>query len=115
MAVMTACRVIPRARMKGAPKSKNVCHFVRSTTINANMGTMIDRPIKMPAMKLPAPRNLAREESFTIDSFGLIEYLRTTAGNKPGDPLEPCSSTTARRATSLPSSAPLVRCQNNGA
>lgn len=49
----------------GAPKSKNSCQSLSSTTVPANTGTMIDRPIKMPAMKLPASRNSNRE-FFTI-------------------------------------------------
>lgn len=60
MAVMTTCSVIPRARMIGAPKTKNVSRSLGFATIIANMGTTIERPIKRPAMKLPACRNLAR-------------------------------------------------------
>jgi len=46
--------------MIGAPKTKNVCQSLGLATIIANRGTTIERPIKRPAMKLPACRNLAR-------------------------------------------------------
>src|ERR1022692_1221425 len=59
LAVMTTSSVIPRARTMGAPKPKNVCQSSGFATIIANRGTTIERPIKRPAMKLPACRNLA--------------------------------------------------------
>ena len=44
----------------GAPESNHICQSVRSPA-NANTSNMMDRPIKMPAMKLPASRTLAVE------------------------------------------------------
>jgi hypothetical protein len=44
----------------GAPKSKNVCQSVRVAPVNTITGTTIERPTKMPAMKLPV-RTLARD------------------------------------------------------
>jgi hypothetical protein len=46
--------------MMGAPKTKNVCQSLGFATTIANTGTTIERPIKRPAMKLPACRNPAR-------------------------------------------------------
>src|SRR5207244_3034022 len=59
LAVMTTCSVIPRTRMIGAPKTKNVCQSLGLATIIAKTVTTIERPIKRPATKLPACRNLA--------------------------------------------------------
>jgi hypothetical protein len=61
LAVMTACSVIPSARMIGAPKNKSVCQCERFTTINAKIGTISDTPIKTPARKLPTSRRLVGE------------------------------------------------------
>jgi hypothetical protein len=47
--------------MMGAPKTHNVCQPSGSAIIIANNGTTIERPVKSPAIKLPASRNLVRE------------------------------------------------------
>src|SRR5207237_2385134 len=60
VAVMTTCSVIPRARMIGAPKTKNVCQSLGLATIIAKTVRTIERPIKRPATKRPACRNLPR-------------------------------------------------------
>jgi hypothetical protein len=46
--------------MMGAPKARNACQSLGFATIIANTGATIERPIKRPAMKHPACRNLAR-------------------------------------------------------
>ena len=45
----------------GAPKTHDICQPPEFTTIIANTATMIERPIKIPATKLPASRNRVRE------------------------------------------------------
>jgi hypothetical protein len=46
--------------MMGAPNTINGCQAVGSAPVNAITGTTIERPTKMPAMKLPASRNIAK-------------------------------------------------------
>ena len=41
----------------GAPRTHDICQPPEFTTIIANTATMIERPIKIPATKLPASRN----------------------------------------------------------
>src|SRR6266581_8905779 len=84
LAVMTTCSVIPRARMMGAPKTKNVCQSLGLATIIAKTVTTIERPIKRPATKLPACRNLAR-------GFFMIHSDPECDGCKPNvvNPLAP--------------------------
>ena len=45
----------------GAPKSRNVALRWDLPPVNAITGTTIERPTKMPAMKLPPSRNLVRD------------------------------------------------------
>jgi len=46
--------------MMGAPKIHNVRQSLGSTAIIADTATTMESPIKSPAMRLPACRNLAR-------------------------------------------------------
>jgi len=45
----------------GAAKTHDICQPPGFTTIIADTATMIERPIKIPATKLPASRNRVRE------------------------------------------------------
>ena len=59
LAVMPTCSMSARATMMSDPNTQPIGQSPGSATIIANIGIMIERPIKRPAMKLPACRNLA--------------------------------------------------------
>jgi len=48
------------ARTMGAPSTMNACQAQVFAPANAITGTTIERPTRMPAMKLPARRNLLK-------------------------------------------------------
>jgi len=65
--VLRACSLSPTARTISAPRTQTICQSPGFVSSIANIGIMIEMPIKRPAMKLPACQNLA-SGFFTIYS-----------------------------------------------
>jgi len=76
--------------MMSDPNTQPIGQSPGSATIIANIGIMIERPIKRPAMKLPACRNLA-------NGFFTIFTIRSSRDNHASN-VEMCRCASVRMA-----------------